>query len=78
MSTMDKYIVTLKCRPAEGSTFEPPSGDGACVVNYPVFATSRKEALEHAFAAHVNHCDNPCGNCDISAEVEISSEDLAE
>jgi hypothetical protein len=76
MSTVEKYRVALRCRPEEGSTFEPPSGDGVCTVLYSVYAANREEALEHAFAAHVHHCDKPCGNCEVTAEAEMDRDNV--
>jgi len=76
MSTIEKYRVALRCRPEEGSDYEPPSGDGVCAVLYSVYAANREEALEHAFAAHVHHCDKPCGNCEVTAEAEMDRDNV--
>jgi len=71
MSEIDKYLVTLHCRPEDGCTAGPSLDKGECVVNYTIYANSKEEAVKSGFTAHMSHCDDPCGNCEIAAEAHI-------
>lgn len=76
MNSFEKYNVTLRCVPEEGCN-SPQNPEGcACVRFYPVLACSRQEAVERAFALHAQNCDQACGNCEITTETELVSQDL--
>jgi hypothetical protein len=76
MSDIDKYLVTLHCRPEDGCTAGPTVEKGECIVNYTIYAPNKEKAVTDAFAAHMNHCDDPCGNCEISAEAQVACDNV--
>jgi hypothetical protein len=78
VSDFEKYRITLRCRPEEGTPLLPTSEDGSCVCLYTVYAANREDAVENAFAAHAEHCVQPCGKCEITAEAELVCDNVVD
>lgn len=74
-NTLDKYRVTMRCRPDDPGD-GPAAETGVCVRLYSIYAEDHKTAIQKAFEVHAQHCDQPCGNCEVTTEAELDSDDV--